>query len=131
MKRQLGNWEKKDSLGILSESWQKLDDSTFTGISYYLTSNKDTVHKETIELMQNNNFLIYSATIKGENRDEPTRYQLTENADSLLVFENLKNNYPKKIRYQLNFDNSSLITISGKQNEKVSNDSYLMQKKSN
>ena len=47
----IGNWEKKDSLGTLTESWQTLDDSTFVGQSFYITTNNDTVHKETIELM--------------------------------------------------------------------------------
>ncbi|MES2748638.1 MAG: DUF6265 family protein [Bacteroidota bacterium] len=125
----LGNWEKKDSLGTLTESWQILDDSTYVGQSIYITSKEDTVHKETIELMQNGDFLLYSATVKGENKDEPTQFQLRENIDSLLVFENPKHNYPQKIRYQLNIDKSVFITISGTQNGKTSSESYLMQKK--
>lgn len=125
----LGNWEKKDSLGALTESWQTLDDSTFVGQSFFVTPKKDTVHKETIELMQNEDFLIYTATVKGENNGEPTRFQLTENADSLLVFENPKHDYPQKIRYELNIDKSIFVTISGTQRGKVSSESYLMQKK--
>lgn len=125
----LGNWEKKDSLGTLSESWQTLDDSTLVGQSFYITSNNDTVHKETIELMQKADFLIYSATVKGENKDLPTSFQFKEETDSVLVFENSKHDYPQKIRYQLNVDNSVFITISGTQNGKQSAESYLMQKK--
>jgi hypothetical protein len=125
----LGNWEKSDSLGILTESWQALDDSTFVGQSFFVTPRKDTVHKETMELMQKDDFLIYTATVKGENKDEPTRFQLTENADSLLVFENPKHDYPKKIRYELKVDKRVTITISGNQSGKLSNESYLMQKK--
>lgn len=125
----LGNWEKKDSLGVLTESWQTLDDSTFVGQSFFVTPKKDTVHQETIELMQNEDFLIYTATVKGENNGEPTRFQMTENVDSLLVFENPKHDYPQKIRYELNIDKSIFITISGTQRGKVSSESYLMQKK--
>jgi len=125
----LGNWEKKDSLGTLTESWQTLDDSTYVGQSYYVTAKKDTVHKETIELMQKGEFLIYSATVKGENNDEATPFQFKEETDSLLVFENPKHDYPQRIRYQLNIDNSVFITVSGKQKGKASDESYLMQKK--
>jgi len=125
----LGNWEKKDSLGTLTESWQIIDDSTFVGQAYFVTSNKDTVHKETIELMQKGDFLIYSATVQGENNGLPTSFQMTESTDSLLVFENPKHNYPQKIRYQLNIDKSVLTIISGKQNGKPSDDSYILKKK--
>lgn len=125
----IGSWEKKDSLGILSESWQTLDDSTFVGQSFYITSKNDTVHKETIELMQKGDFLIYSATVQGENNGVPTSFQMTESTDSLLVFENPKHDYPQKIRYQLNVDNSIIATISGEQNGKESSEGYLMQKK--
>ncbi len=125
----LGDWEKKDSLGTLTESWQTLDDSTYVGQSFYITAKNDTVHSETIELMQKGEFLIYSATVKGENNNAPTPFQMTESTDSLLVFENPKHDYPQKIRYQLNEDKSIIATVSGKQNGKESSEGYLMQKK--
>ena len=125
----LGNWEKKDSLGTLTESWQTLDDSTFVAQSFYITPKNDTVHRETIELMQKGDFLLYSATVEGENNGLPTPFQMTESTDSLLVFENPKHDYPQKIRYQLNIDKSVFITISGTLSGKVSSESYLMQKK--
>jgi hypothetical protein len=125
----LGDWELKDSLGTLTESWQTLDDSTYVGQSFYITAKKDTVHRETIELMQKGEFLIYSATVKGENNDEATPFQMTDCTDSLLVFENPKHDYPQKIRYQLNIDKSILAIVSGTQNGKQSDDSYIMKKK--
>jgi len=125
----LGNWEKKDSLGTLTESWKTLNDSTFVGQSFYITMKKDTVHRETIELIQKGDFLRYSATVQGENNGLPTSFQMTESTDSLLVFENPKHDYPQKIRYQLNADKSIIATISGKQKGKESSEGYLMQKK--
>lgn len=122
----LGNWEKKDSLGTLTESWKVLDDSTYTGETFFISPKKDTIHSEAMQLMQNGDFLIYSTTVKGENREEPTEFQLRENVDSLLVFENPKHNYPQKIRYQLNIDKSVFITISGTQNGKAGAESYMM-----
>lgn len=125
----LGDWEQKDSMGTLTESWQVLDDSTFAGKSLFITAKNDTVHQETIELMQNGDFLIYSNTIKGENRDEPTQFQMREDQDSLLVFENPKRNYPKKIMYRLNKDASASISISGTQNGKQSTETYRLLKR--
>lgn len=125
----LGDWESKDSIGTLTESWQTLDDSTFVGHSIFITEKKDTIHQETMELMQKENFLVYSSTVKGENRDEATSFQMTESSDSLLVFENPKHNYPKKIRYQLNVNESLLLIVSGTQNGKQSDDTYILKKK--
>lgn len=124
----LGHWEAKDSLGALTESWEILDDSTFAGETFFITPKKDTLHKEVFELMQSGKFLIYTTTVKGENNDEPTAFQLRENIDSVLVFENPKHNYPKKIKYQLRKDNRIAITISGTQNGKKYSDHYQLEK---
>lgn len=124
----LGEWEKTDSLGTLKESWQTLDDSTFVGQSYYIINKKDTVHNERIELIEDKEHLIYSATVKGENNDEPIPFQLTTDEDSLLVFENPKHDFPQKIEYKLMKDNSLIAKISGKLNGKVSSESYPMKK---
>lgn len=127
----LGDWEKKDSIGTLSESWKSENDSTFAGNSYFILDNKneDTVHSESIELMEDMEHLIYTATVIGQNNDEPVPFQMTEMSDSLLVFTNPKHDYPQKIQYKLNKDNSILATVSGKIKNKESSESYLMQKK--
>jgi hypothetical protein len=122
----IGDWEKKDSLGILKETWKTLDDSTYIGESYYIVPKNDTIHKETIQLMQDGEFLLYSTTVKGENNDEPITFQMTEDKDSLLVFENKKYNYPQKIKYQLHKDKTIMTTVSGKQNGKQSSENYKM-----
>jgi hypothetical protein len=124
----LGEWEKTDSLGTLREIWERLDDSTFVGLSYYIQNKKDTLHNEQVELMQNGDHLIYSATIKGENNDSPIPFQMTKDEDSLLVFENPKHEYPQKIQYKLMKNGSLVATISGKQNGKNSAENYPMNK---
>lgn len=125
----LGNWEKSDSLGTLKETWKRFDDSTFVGESLFIINEKDTVHKETIELMQDGEHLIYTTTIKGENNDSPIPYQMTIDQDSLLVFENPKYDYPQKIEYQLGKNNIITAKVSGKQKGKLASESYPMKKK--
>jgi hypothetical protein len=122
----LGEWEKTDSLGTLREIWERLDDSTFIGLSYYIQNEKDTLHNEQVELMQNGDHLIYTATIKGENNDSPIPFQMTKDEDSLLVFENPKHEYPQKIQYKLIKNRSIVATISGKQNGKNSAENYSL-----
>jgi len=125
----IGEWEKKDSLGDLKEIWASQDDSTFTGQSYYIQNEKDTLHFEQIELKQDGEHLIYTATVRGENNDSPIPFQMTKDEDSLLVFENPKHDYPQKIQYQLLKNGSLVATVSGKQNKKPSAESYTMIRK--
>lgn len=126
----LGEWQKTDSIGTLTETWKTLNDSTFSGASYFvINKDKDTVHSETIELMEDKEHLIYTATVVGQNNDEPVPFQMTEMTDSLVVFTNPKHDFPQKIQYKLNKDKSILATVSGKIKSKESSESYLMQKK--
>lgn len=124
----IGNWEKKDSLGTLTEQWQLQNDSSLVGSSYYIQNEKDTLHFETMELTEINENLIYEATVKGENNDESVPFKMTSSTDNVLVFENPKHDYPQKITYKMVKANQLVATISGKINGKVSSESYPMTK---
>lgn len=123
----LGDWEKTDSVGTLIENWKTENDSTYKGNSFFVI-NKDTIRKEQIELMQDKEHLLYTSTIVGENNDEPIPYQMTKSTDSLLVFENPKYSYPKKISYKLTGEKRVTATISGIINGKKSSESYQLAK---
>ena len=121
----VGEWQKKDSLGTLSENWRTENDSIMIGNSYFVNE-KDTIHSESIELTESKDIMIYESIIKGENNDEPVPFQLTESTDSILFFENPKHDYPSNIKYVLNKDKSIKITISGKQKGVISAINYAM-----
>jgi hypothetical protein len=124
-----GKWEKTDSLGTLIEIWQPKNDSTFSGQSYYIQNEKDTIHNELIELIQDQEYLIYSAPVKGENNNTAIPFQLTKDEDSLLVFENPKHDYPQKLEYRLLKNKGISIVVSGKEKGKASATTYLLSKK--
>jgi hypothetical protein len=125
----LGEWEKTDSLGTLKEIWERLDDSTFIGLSYYIQNEKDTLHNEQVEMMQDGEHLIYTTTIKGENNDLPVQFQMTSDEDSLLVFENPKQEYPQKIEYRL-LKNKNLNTkVSGRIKGQSTTQNYPLKRK--
>ena len=45
----IGEWQNTSSEGILAETWEKLNDSTYAGKSFFVIG-KDTVSSETIRL---------------------------------------------------------------------------------
>lgn len=125
----VGQWENKTPEGYLTETWVKDNDSTFSGQTYFIIREKDTVHSESIVLTQVNEDLIYRPTVKGQNNDEPVDFKLTSDAENSFIFENPKHDYPQKIVYRKVNDKSLVATITGIQQGKQSTESYPMSKK--
>jgi hypothetical protein len=123
-----GHWEQKLPKGLVIENWKKENDSTFSGETYFINT-KDTVHFETIKLTQVKEELTYSSTIVGQNNDLPVDFKLTLAKENTFVFENPTNDYPQKISYKKLNVSQLVATISGKQQGKVSQESYTMSKK--
>ncbi len=125
----VGQWENKMPEGILTETWTKKNDSTFSGTTYFIINKNDTVHSETIILTQLKDELIYSPTVKGQNDDKSVDFILTSNVENSFVFENPKHDYPKKIVYKKVNENSLVATISGIEQGKQTTERYPMKKK--
>lgn len=123
----IGNWENTSPDGVLTENWEKVNDSTFKAKSLFI-KDKDTIHNESIVLQQKGETLTYTTTIKGQNDDKPIRFQLKEDIETELIFENLKNDYPQKISYKKAANNSLVTQISGIQFGKPSSEKYTLAK---
>ncbi len=125
----LGNWENEMPEGVLTETWTKENDSTFSGTTYFIINKEDTVHSESIILKQLNDELIYRPTVKGQNNDEPVDFKLSSESENSFSFENPKHDYPQKIVYKKVNETNLVATISGMQQGKQSTESYPMKKK--
>jgi hypothetical protein len=119
----LGKWEIHDSIGKFVENWVKENDSTYSAVSFFIIG-KDTIHREKIQLMEDNEKLLYIPTIEGQHNNQPVTFKLTNEIDTLLIFENPLNDYPQKITYQKNHDNKIIAIISGQENGKAMKESY-------
>jgi hypothetical protein len=120
-----GQWETKSEDGTLTETWKKINDSTYNGHSFFLKG-KDTVHYETIVLQQIGEQLSYNANVRGQNDDKPVAFVLTETKENQLVFTNTKHDYPQKISYTQVSKDSLVAEISGIQSGKPSSEKYIM-----
>lgn len=124
----IGNWENTSPDGILTENWEKVNDSTFNAASYFIKG-KDTIHFENIILAQLGETLTYKATVKGQNDDKPVSFPSTSESDKQLVFENPKHDYPQKITYTKGANKTLTAKISGKLNGKPTTERFIMKKK--
>ncbi|MFH6997172.1 DUF6265 family protein [Flavobacterium sp. FlaQc-57] len=124
----IGKWENTSPDGVLTENWEKLNDSTFSAASYFIKG-KDTIHFESILLSQKGETLTYIATVKGQNDDKPVEFPSTAESDKQLVFENPKHDYPQKITYTKGANNTLTAEISGNLQGKPSAEKFVMTKK--
>lgn len=123
----IGDWKNQSEEGILNETWSKPNDSTLVAGSFFIKE-KDTLHFENIQLVEKEGELVYKTTIQGQNNDKPILFPLLSETENELIFENLQNDYPQKIKYQLNSKTSITIYISGKQAKKAVTEQFKMTK---
>lgn len=123
----LGKWESNSDAGNLTESWVKLNDSIYNGECYFVKGN-DTLHAEKMQLTQKAENLYYISNVKGENNDKPVTFGQNVEIVKQLVFENPKNEYPRKISYSTLPNNELQIQVAGKQQGKPSSSTYSMKK---
>jgi len=124
----LGRWENNSDEGNLSESWKKLNDSTFFGESYFVIKS-DTVFAEHVSLEQRNGKLSYVVTVPNQNDEKPVAFELTSAEGNSLVFENPKHDYPNKIIYNHVGTDSLVAEIRGLKKGKEKNEFFRMVKK--
>ena len=121
----VGEWKNTSKEGIVTENWSKTNDSTLTAGSFFIKG-KDTLHFENIVLREKEGELVYETIIQGQNNDKPIVFPLLTETENELVFENLQNDYPQKIKYQRNSKSAITITISGKQAKKFVSEQFKM-----
>lgn len=108
----LGKWENQTQRGKMIEEWSKVNDSTYSGKSYMITTT-DSISLESVVLKKEGNDIFYIPTVKGQNNDQPVKFKLTSSSANQLVFENPTHDFPQKITYTLENENSLMAEISG------------------
>lgn len=107
-----GTWkiENKETY----EHWNKINDTTLKGFSYSM-ENGQMIISEYLDILQNKNEVIYTATVLNQNEGKGINFKLTKN-DSTFTFENPKHDFPKKIVYQKLSETEVSVKVSdGKQ----------------
>lgn len=123
----LGRWENNSTEGNLSESWKKVNDSTFMGESYFVIET-DTVFAEHIRLEERNNQLYYTVVIPNQNNGNPVSFTLIKNSEKQLIFENSKHDFPNQIWYNKVGSDSLIAQIRGKKEGKNTSQIFKMKK---
>ena len=111
----LGEWEMVDGSTTTTESWEKLNDSTFVGNGIAKQEDK-VVFEEKLSIELRNNQTTYVAVLPNKT----AHFRLTESNNGMATFEDAMNDFPSKIIYQLNTEKMD-ITLFGIQNGEEQN----------
>ncbi|PKP00839.1 MAG: hypothetical protein CVU14_06565 [Bacteroidetes bacterium HGW-Bacteroidetes-9] len=98
------NWllgSRIDTANNFYESWENSGDSMLIGTGYQI-ENLDTIFGESISIHKNNNKWEYSVVFDSVK----TVFTLENNPGDSLVFENISNEFPKRIIYLKKNDGS-------------------------
>ena len=96
-----GNWQIQTKNGVLVESWEMLNDSSFTGQSFLLKADGSKQILENIELVYRLNEVFYIPTVEDQNNHQPVKFKLTVYNEKAFTAVNNGHDYPKRIRYTL------------------------------
>lgn len=123
----LGNWENVTKESVSKEIWIQKNDSTLFGESF-TTVEKDTVFYEQMDLVERNDSLICTISVKNQNKEKPVSFYLTQSTDNKMVFENPKHDFPNKIEYNKVGNDSIFAKIYGTENGKPTSIDFPMKR---
>jgi hypothetical protein len=120
----LGKWEYKTQNVLVVESWTKKNNGNYAGYSYSLQG-KDTVSQEVVEIVLENNKVLYKATVKEQNGGETIPFLLSQSASDSIVFVNEMHDFPQKIVYKKVSETSIEAAIEGKIQNKIKRRKFI------
>lgn len=123
----IGTWENKTSRGSVYESWSVLNNTELSGRSF-MVKGQDTMVFETIRLVQEGDFLVYIPTVEDQNNKQPVRFLQKSVTDNVLIFENLKHDFPQFIQYNRISKDSLVAEISGEIRGKMKKQTFPMKR---
>lgn len=119
----LGEWQNVSSEGVLTEMWEKQNDSSYSGRSFFIAG-KDTSFSERILLQQKGKQLFYIPAVKNQNNGQPVEFLLSEASPTYASFVNPQHDFPSKITYTLVTKDSLVAEISGNVNGKLNTQQF-------
>jgi hypothetical protein len=111
----LGTWKLETEKTTTFETWTKVSESTFEGVSHTISNvERDTVFTEFLRIVKMGDDIFYIPKVPGNKY--PIPFKLIKFKKNVVSFENADHDFPQKIVYYLKSKDNIVITISGKEN---------------
>lgn len=125
-----GEWEKKYNFGKVYEKWEKLNDSTYKGVSKLIYNKGYEPFSDKYEISHTDGKVIFTITnLTDENTNKPQQLELVKWKKHEFVFLNENaSEFPQKIVYKLISDKKLNVVNSGTDNGKSERDEHTLEK---
>ncbi|MEO8569118.1 MAG: DUF6265 family protein [Ginsengibacter sp.] len=109
----IGTWQMEKKNGLLTESWQQTNDSTFDESSYLQKTSGERKLLENVQIVFRENNLYYIPTVSEQNNRQPVKFLITSSSNKMFIAENPEHDFPKRIVYEMISPDSLHARIDG------------------
>jgi hypothetical protein len=114
LNRLIGSWSMRTRQSVITEQWQRLNDSTLQGHTWRIVG-KDSALQESMQLLRTADAIYYIPTIPDQNNGLPVRFKLQVLKAVGFIAENPAHDFPKKITYRFKDETHLDARVEGKQ----------------
>jgi hypothetical protein len=108
----VGTWKINTGQGYVIEQWKQLNDSTFSGKSFFLKPDNDTIPQESIQLALRGGQWYYTPTVQGQNNNAPVSFKLQFIGRAEFIGVNPAHDFPQRLAYR-RIKNQLFASIEG------------------
>lgn len=112
--RLVGVWNMRTSQSVITEQWQRLNDSTLQGHTWRITG-KDSSLQETMQLVRRGNDIYFIPVIPDQNNGQPVSFKLRVLKLVGFIAENPAHDFPQKITYRFKDEDHLDARVEGTQ----------------
>lgn len=98
--RWIGHWAVKIDGTTIHETWKKNPDGSYSGASWSVKANGDSVFSESIRVHMLNDNIYYEPFLKDKPGSKPVSFRLIISSSNEWMFSNPDNDFPKYILYK-------------------------------
>ncbi len=121
----IGQWEGIHGNGIYHEEWQKQDEFELKGKAYMILKG-EIKNVEKLRIHSDETGTYYTADVS--HNPAPVSFKLTSQSGNIFIFENPEHDFPQKITYSRQENDSLLATVEAAKNGKARRIQYNLKK---
>jgi len=125
----VGQWEGIQGTGIYHEEWGKINENELKGRAYMIKKGEiinNELLKITEDITDENSEIYYIADVS--HNPAPVSFKLTFLNENKVVFENPEHDFPQKITYEKNNDESLTAVVEAIVNGKNKKIEYFLKR---
>ncbi len=109
----LGDWQMERKSGVLTESWKRVDDSSYQGKSYMISKAGENKMLEEMQLIYRQKKYHFISVVPGQNKELPVSFLIKTISYGQFLAENPDHDFPRRISYQFMKPDSLHAWIDG------------------